>query len=116
LSVSDGPHESCGDRVIRVALALFVTSVLLVLAGCSEDRDETPVEAAVVNGYRSYTGHRAVTADCDYADDNANGSEWWWCDVEANDPLGADTCTVDVRRRADGRVAARFRYCLSVDG
>lgn len=98
---------------------LFITLCTLALVGCSETRDGAPVEAAVVNGYRGYAHHRAIAADCDHADDNADGSEWWWCGLEVDAPAldGRDTCTVDIRRRATGAVTViRFVYCLSDDG
>jgi hypothetical protein len=87
----------------------------LALAGCEGDPDGAPVESGVVRAYRTYGHAQATSADCSYAGKNDDGSEWWWCDVEANDPLGADPCTADVRRRSDGTVSVRITYCIGVD-
>ena len=103
------------------ALTLSALTCALAFAGCGksgESRSSKPVETAVVHAYRTYAHHRAASASCTFAEENQDGSEWWWCDVETNDDvIGVDPCTLDVRRRSDGTVTVtQFRYCLSVDG
>lgn len=99
-----------------VALIALCT---LVLVACGEGKDGAPVEAAVVDAYRGYAHHRAIRAACDHADDDPDGSEWWWCGLDVDAPAldDRDTCTVDIRRRASGAVIViRFVHCLSDDG
>jgi hypothetical protein len=98
-----------------VGATLAVVLCALALGGCEDDPDAAPVEAGVARAYRTYGHYRPMAADCVYADKNEDGSEWWWCEVETNDPLGLDTCSIDARRRADGSVSVRITQCVGVD-
>jgi hypothetical protein len=99
----------------RSAIAVAAATSALAIAGCDGGESSGEVEAAVVRAYRAYAGRPAASASCARGPRSDDGSVEWWCDVQADDPLGADPCTVDVRTRADGTVTARITYCISED-
>ena len=104
-------------RRIAVALVTLLVVVLgLLLTGGVETFEQAEVERAVARAYLTYAHQKAVSADCAHASENEDGSEEWWCDVQANDPLGADPCTADLIRGQDGALTARITFCINVDG
>ena len=104
----------------RIAIALLVTLLavvlVVVLTGGVETFEQAEVERSVARAYLTYAHQKAVSADCTHASENEDGSEEWWCDVHANDPLGTDPCTADLVRGQDGGLTARITFCIDVDG
>lgn len=98
-------------------LAAGAASVVLLLVPTSDERDfsGSDVNPAVRRAYLEHKDVRRAVAACDYADENADGLESWWCDVETQLPIEYDTCRVDVRRAPGGGVVVTLTYCLSDD-
>lgn len=94
--------------------SIVVLAVLPATGRLSDDHGASSVNPAVERTYVQRSDVRGASADCSYVEENANGSEYWICDVETR-PLDWDTCNVDVRRLGAGRARARISYCLSDD-
>ncbi len=100
----------------RIAIALLVALLVLVLTGGAETFTQVDVQRAVARAYPTYAHQKAVSADCTHTNENEDGSEEWMCGVQVNDAVAGDTCTADLTRGDDGGLTARIKFCLNVDG
>ena len=74
------------------------------------------MNAVVASKYAKRGNVQGVDADCTYIEKNADGSEYWVCDVAIEGPLfDADTCNVHVRRSQVASISARVTYCINDD-
>lgn len=103
--------------IARFGTIGLVVALLLVagLVQARNDRAVGPVSRAVEHQYMKRGKFTGVNADCSHIHGNADGSEYWVCDVAIDRPSDLDTCNINLRRFQAGNIRVRITYCINDD-